>query len=199
MKKNITVLFTAVFLLAAGFFGYQHLNTQVMASDAKIDLYTLEDLENKSTAIIKASVAKELSTDIDFDERNIPYNYRTYSSLNVEKVYNSKNNVQKNDKIKVVEFYADWRDLRGSYRAITGDYYKPLEPGKDYILFLFKQEGRDYYEIIGVHQGKYVINASVLGEDGQPIKERLTPENLDIREDEPHYIEKASQVLNKYK
>lgn len=199
LGRSIYLIIISFFILIGILLGYRQFNPQEIQSDVKLRLYTLEELEKEATVIVKGSLDEKLNTEIEFDELNIPYNYRTYSIFNVQKVFRSKNNIQDNQKIKIVEFYAEWRNFTGSYRIVTGNYYKPIEKGKDYILFLYKQDDRDYYEIMGLHQGKYVINKNVLSENGELLKEQITPKNIDVYRIDSYYIEKLAQVLTKYK
>jgi len=197
MKKVLYYVAGIFLVFAISFFGYKHLHTQEMRVDGKLKLYSLQELEEKSTLIVKASLLNKLSTDISFDSDKVPYDYKTYSNLIVEKVYQDKGKlIQKGDRLKVLEWYAEWRDFAGSYRIISGEEYVPLKSNQDYILFLYNEPGKDYYEIIGLHQGKYSFDKSV-SENGTLSTNNLSL--LEINEYDKNYIDKYKQVFNKYK
>lgn len=200
MKKNIFKVIIFSFLtIGIAFFSYNQLFIEELRTDGKLKLYSLTELENTATLIVKASLVEKESTLLEFDEQKIPYNWRTYSTIEIKKVYNSKDNqVKKGDKKKIVEWYADWRDTNGAYRILTNE-YEPIKKDKDYTLFLYQQKGKDYYEIIGVHQGKYYFDSKIKDEKGELDEDKITPELIEVDEIDEYYKQKFKKVFKKYK
>ncbi|SDX80014.1 hypothetical protein [Paenibacillus sp. CF384] len=197
MKKRMlfTTLLCLTFMIS--FFGYRHFHTQELRVDGKEKLYSLNELEQMATLIVRGTLSEKVSTDIVFDNEKVPSEFKTYSTFVVQKVYKPKNtSVINKDKIKVVEWYADWRDISGAYRIVGNEVYIPLKDNKEYVLFLYNEPGKDYYEIIGLQQGKYNFDKAKV-KDGSVLTDDLAA--LEINERDPYYEEKYKQVFEKYK
>lgn len=196
MKKVILYVSILCFVFVISFFGYKHSVPQELRLDGKLKLYTLEELEKTSTIIVKASLKEKVSTDIVFDNEKVPYDYRTFSNLEIDEIYeNNDTSLKIGDKIKVVEWYANWRDLSGAYTIISSEQYIPLKSNMEYVLFLYQEPGKEYYEIIGVHQGKYTFDNYIAQENESSLGKLST---LEIQEYDEYYINNFKLVYDKY-
>jgi len=192
MKRAVMICGAMALLFVAGFFSYKHLDPQVIRPEADYHIYSLDEMEQLATAIVEVEYEREKSSVVRLDEKDkYPLETKTFSEVKVQNVY--KGNVNIGDTLTIVEYYAKWRDLYGSYQWMPNEIYVPLSKGKTYLLFLYQgpTQQPDTYEIIGNHQGKYVIPAA------KPAP-GLTVAELEIDEDDEAYRQLYKQVSEKY-
>ncbi len=192
MKKIGLLSLIVLFLLIVGLFSYKHLNPQVIRPDADYYSYSLNEMENLATAIVEVEYVKEKSSVVKLDKKDrFPLETKTFSEVSVEKVY--KGNMNAGDTLSVVEYYAKWHDLYGSYVQMPNETYLPLSKGKKYLLFLYHgpTQPPDTYEIIGNHQGKFVIPPGKKGMD-------VAVKDMDIHNNNQEYVRLYNKVAVKY-
>lgn len=194
MKKWGIVSLSVVLILSI-FLGYKHLNPQIIRPSADFYNYPLEEMEALATVIVEAEWMEEDSSIVRLDKKDkYPLETLTLSDIKIKKVHKGENLVKEGDTLKVVEYYAKWRDLAGSYQKMPNELYHPLVKGKSYFLFLYHgpTQPQDTYEIIGNHQGKFTIPARTAAKSALSIKE------LDIAENDQHYKQLYERVTSKY-
>ncbi|WP_438432795.1 hypothetical protein [Gorillibacterium sp. sgz500922] len=182
-------------MLVTGFFTYRQLNPQVIRPDADYSIYSLDELEGLATAIVEVEYERETSSVVQWDKKDkFPLEAKTFSEVKVTKIYKGNDTIKVDDTLSIVEYYAKWKDLYGSYQEMPNKIYMPLIKGKKYLLFLYQgpTQPPNTYEIIGNHQGKFVIP-----EPGIKAKD-MTAKLMDIYEEDQEYSQLYDKVAEKY-
>lgn len=194
MKKRLLISLAVVLIVITGFLSYKHLDPQVIRPHADFYVYPLEEMESLATTIVEVEFQREKSSVVKLDKKDkFPLETKTFSEVKVKKVYKGNESVKVGDTLSIVEYYAKWSDLYGSYQSMPNELYIPLTEGKKYLLFLYQGPTQpiNTYEIIGNHQGKYVLP------ENKQLKD-ITIADMDIFEEDQDYRQLYRDVAAKY-
>ncbi len=192
MLKKIIISLSTALLLIIGFFAYKHIHPQIIRPEADFYEYPLDEIEKLSTLIIEVEYNKHESSVVKLDKKDkFPLETKTFSEVKVKKVY--KGDVNEGDLVSIIEYYAKWNDLFGSYENRPNEFYEPLSKGKTYVLFLYHgpTQPDNVYEIIGNFQGKYVVPKD-------KTVQRMSPTDMEINGYNQKYEQLYQQVYEKY-
>jgi molybdopterin converting factor small subunit len=189
-KQLIGMVCLSLLVFIGGFIGFNQLHPQILHSDADFPIISFEQLENQSHLIVKVVLIGKDSDEIRLSKENAPIDWKTFTNVRVTEVYkDTTGKLKSGDTVKVIEKYAKWRDVRGAYE-IYDENYVPIRPGKEYILYLYKSNKYNAYEIHSQFQGKYLV-ANL-----NPVQ--LTDQELEVKEVDEKYIDKYKKVMEKY-
>ncbi|GGG55132.1 hypothetical protein [Paenibacillus radicis (ex Gao et al. 2016)] len=194
--RKLTIAGLTIILGIACFVTYKHAYPQIIRSDSDYSLYSLGEMESLATVIVEAEFAGETASVVPLDQQDqYPIEANTFSQIKIKKIYKGQEHVGTSSRLNVIEHYGKWTNLWGSYQRMPNEVYKPLSPGRTYLLFLYKgpTQPAETYEIIGNHQGKFAI------QHGNKALDNLTIANLDIQDDDQAYRDLYRDVAEKYK
>ena len=155
----------------------------------------LADLEDASDAIVECVGQKKLGQNVGTYynpklKENLPTVGYTFWGMKVTKVF--KGNVKPGDQIPFAQAYYLWTESDGVTKRICSTSQKPVQVGREYLLFLLHDENHNDYVAAGDYQGKYAGPSDELKTKG--LAGTVTQSDLDMYDDEQH-----SEIQSIYK
>lgn len=196
MRKKRIILFTACLLLLLSAAACsakekqpssqdENKNERHIRSSAKTDFYAAgEEIEARAEVIIKAkrtSKEENICQNPQSAQQDVPYGYTT-SMVQVEEIKKNTSSqpIKAGDELRVLEHQFSY--MEGDTKVTCHLHqYKMMEPGREYILYLYYSQPDEWYVMPGAMQGKIpvsqdedlLISASQFtgGKDSPPPKE----------------------------
>lgn len=147
----------------------------------------LADLEDASDAVVECVGQKNLGQNVGtyynpkFKE-DLPTVGYTFWGMKVTKVF--KGTVKPGDQIPFAQAYYLWKESDGVTKRICSTSQKPVQVGREYLLFLLHDENHNNYVAAGDYQGKYAVPSDELKTKG--LAGTVTQSDLDMYDDEQH-------------
>ncbi|MBC1474970.1 hypothetical protein HB852_10105 [Listeria grandensis] len=120
----------------------------------------LAELENTSPVIVEVTKNNEKQTVIKESEQNsMPTEFYTMSSVTIKDIQkDASSSLKVGDKIEVMENVATDVLIAGEKRTLTFDYYKKMNIGNSYYLYLRNSTSGDNYVLTNAFLSKYPVN-----------------------------------------
>ncbi|MBC1456830.1 hypothetical protein [Listeria newyorkensis] len=120
----------------------------------------LTELENTSPIIVEVAKNGEKQTVIKESEENImPTEFYTLSSVTIKDIQkDATSSLKIGDKIEIVENVVTDVLIENEKKTLTFDYYKKMDIGKSYYLYLRNSTSGDNYVLTNAFLSKYPVN-----------------------------------------
>ncbi|EUJ22560.1 hypothetical protein PGRAN_13071 [Listeria grandensis FSL F6-0971] len=120
----------------------------------------LAELENTSPVIVEVTKNNEKQTVTKESEQNsMPTEFYTMSSVTIKDIQkDASSSLKVGDKIEVMENVATDVLIAGKKRTLTFDYYKKMNIGNSYYLYLRNSTSGDNYVLTNAFLSKYPVN-----------------------------------------
>lgn len=136
----------------------------------------LDEIEEDSEIIVQVKALEGSEQEIYLNDLGEPGIGYTYTPVKILKIYKDHFGLKDTEELKVMEFSCIMENPDGSKYMQTGQGYRPMKVGNEYLLFLHYTKLKDMFYPTGQYQGKYAIDR-ILSSD--TITD-LTNEELEI-------------------